>query len=244
MENYSNISGKVVIITGASSGIGEATARLLAFNGAKLVLAARREDKLAKLTEELTRNGAEVIYQVTDVSKRGDVERLAQKALSHFGKIDVLFNNAGIMPLSYVESLKVDEWDKMIDINLKGVLYGVASVLPHMLEAGDGQIITTGSVASYNSEPTGVIYSTTKFGVRALHEGLRKELNGRVRLTLVAPGMTETELGNDITVTEVSDSLKEWRKNHINAEDVAESVAFAIAQPKHVSLPVVVVSTR
>lgn len=244
MEKFDRIADKVVVITGASSGIGEATARLLAYNGAKLILGARREDRLKQLADELTNNGGEVIYKATDVADRAQVSDLVNLAISTYGKVDVLFNNAGIMPLSYVESLHVEEWEKMIDINLKGVLYGVAAVLPTMLEKNEGQIITTGSVASYNSEPTGVIYSTTKFGVRALHEGLRKEMRGRVRLTLIAPGMTDTELGNDITEIASKESLMKNRKNSIKSEDVARSVAFAISQPEHVDTPVITVTQR
>ncbi|MGF2052389.1 MULTISPECIES: SDR family oxidoreductase [Enterococcus] len=239
-----NIKGKVVIITGASSGIGKETALLLAKEGAKLVLGARRAERLQELVKIIVDSGGEAIYQVTDVAKKQEVHQLVDKAIEQYGRVDVLFNNAGVMPLSYVESLKVDEWEKMIDINLKGVLYGIAAVMPYMLKQGDGHIITNGSVASYNSEPTGVVYSATKFGVRALHEGMRKELNGRVRLSLIAPGMTETELGSDITEEQSRNSLKLGRVGAISPKDIAEGVAFAISRPKNVTIPLIQVSTR
>lgn len=239
-----NIKDKVIVITGASSGIGQETALLLAKEGAKVILGARRADRLQEITNDIIAFGGQSAYMVTDVSKKKDVENLIEFAIKTYGKVDVLFNNAGIMPLSYVESLKVDEWENMIDVNLKGVLYGIAAVLPHMLANGEGQIITNGSVASYSSEPTGVVYSATKFGVRALHEGMRKELNGRIRLSLIAPGMTETELGNDITEEASKISLKASRANAIHPKDIAEGVAFAISRPNNVTIPLIQVTTR
>ncbi|AHI55742.1 SDR family oxidoreductase [Listeria ivanovii] len=240
----SNIKGKVIVITGASSGIGRATALLLSKKGAKIVLGARREDRLKTIVKTIVDNGGEAIYAVTDVTKKEEVDELVRVSLATFGQVDVMFNNAGIMPLSHVESFKTDEWDKMVDVNIKGVLHGLAAVMPIMLEAGDGQIITTGSVASYNAEPTGVIYAGTKFAIRAIHEGLRRELDGRIKLTLLAPGVTDTELGEDITEEDIINGLKEIRKLAISPESIAEAVLFAINQPSNIDTSTIVVRQR
>lgn len=238
------IEGKVIVITGASSGIGRATALLLAEQGAKVVLGARREKRLKEIIKIINNSGGEAIYCQTDVTKQEEVNSLVQLAMTTFGKVDVMFNNAGIMPLSYVESFKTEEWDRMVDVNIKGVLHGLAAVMPIMLAAGDGQIITTGSVASYNSEPTGVIYAGTKFAVRAIHEGLRRELDGRIRLTLLAPGVTDTELGQDITEKQSIEGLKEIRKLAISPESIAEAVLFAINQPSNIDTSTIVIRQR
>ena len=188
------INSKVVIITGASSGLGESTARRLADRGAKLVLAARREDRLKTLADELTAKGAEVLWQVTDVTDRKQVESLAASAKEKFGRIDVLINNAGLMPLAPLDALKVDEWEQMIDVNIKGVLYGIAAVLPIMREQHSGHVINLSSVAGHKVFPGGAVYCATKYAVRALSEGLRMEAGDEIRSTNISPGATSTRL--------------------------------------------------
>lgn len=196
----SNIQDKVVIITGASSGIGEATANELASKGAKLVLAARREDRLKKLHEEIEKNGGKAGYKVTDVASNEQMEELAQYALSEFGKIDVMVNNAGVMPLSLLIEKKVNEWNTMIDVNLKGVLYGIAAVLPSMRERKSGHIINVSSIAGHLVGPATAVYSATKFAVRALTEGLRQEeAANNIRTTIISPGSVASELPDTIS---------------------------------------------
>ena len=170
-----NIKEKVVVITGASSGLGEATARLLAAEGASVVLGARRAERLETLVDELTANGGKAMAVATDVTYREQVKTLVDTAVQKFGRIDVLLNNAGLMPLAPLERLKVDEWDRMIDVNIKGVLYGIAAALPHMMEQKSGHIINVSSVAGHKVLADGAVYSATKFAVRALSEGLRQE---------------------------------------------------------------------
>ncbi len=188
------INSKVVIIPGASSGLGEATARRLADRGAKLVLAARREDRLKALSEDLSAKGAEVIWQVTDVTDRKQVEALAASAKEAFGRIDVLVNNAGLMPLAPLDALKVDEWDQMVDVNIKGVMYGIAAVLPTMREQHSGHVINLSSVAGHKLFPGAAVYCATKFAVKALSEGLRMEAGDEIRSTNISPGAIDTEL--------------------------------------------------
>jgi NADP-dependent 3-hydroxy acid dehydrogenase YdfG len=229
-----NIQNKVVVITGASSGIGAAGARKLIQLGAKVVLAARREDQLKVLAEEL---GTNAIYVKTDVTKKADLANLIQQAITAFGKVDVLWNNAGIMPLSFFEEGKVEEWDSMIDINIKGVLYGIHAVLPHMLEKGKGHIITTSSTAGAKTNPGSGVYSGTKFAIGAIMETLRQEMSGKIKVTTIAPGAVATELGNTITsakVFELYGALVEMPK--LNAEAIADAVVYAISQPGNIAV--------
>jgi NADP-dependent 3-hydroxy acid dehydrogenase YdfG len=185
-----NIKDKVVVITGASSGMGAAAAAKLAELGAKVVIGARREQQLKKLVEEI---GDESRYLVTDVSKRTDVDNLIKFAIESFGRVDVLWNNAGIMPLSFFEEGQVNEWAAMININIKGVLYGINAILPHMLERGEGHIITTSSMGGLNTFPSGGVYSATKFAVRAIMETLRKKVGEKIKVTTIYPGIVTTE---------------------------------------------------
>ncbi|MDB5271974.1 MAG: family NAD(P)-dependent oxidoreductase [Chitinophagaceae bacterium] len=227
-----NIENKVVVITGASSGMGAATARKLVALGAKVVLAARREDQLKTMVAEL---GHHSMYVITDVSKRTDVENLIQQAIATFGQVDVLWNNAGIMPLSFFEEGKVDEWERMIDINIKGVLYGIHAVLPHMLARGKGHILSTSSVAGLKTLPSAGVYGGTKFAVRAIMETLHQEVCEKIRVTTVYPGAVATELGHDITspkVRAIYGQLENMPK--MEAEDIADAVIYAISQPDHV----------
>lgn len=242
----SDVKDKVVILTGASSGIGEATATHLADHGAKLVLAARRDERLKEIKKSIEKNGGEAAYKVTDVASREEMEQLGQFALSQYGKIDVMINNAGLMPLSFLEERKIDEWDTMIDVNIKGVLYGIASVLPHMRERNQGHIINVSSVAGHKVNPRSAVYSGTKYAVRAISEGLRQEeveAESNIRSTIISPGMVATELADHISDQNVKESLKESYRSGkaIQPEDIARSIRFAIEQPEEVSLNEIVV---
>jgi NADP-dependent 3-hydroxy acid dehydrogenase YdfG len=229
-----NIKDKVIVITGASSGIGAAAGRKLASLGAKVVLAARREDQLKTLVAEI---GENAIYVTTDVSKRTNLDNLIKQAISKFGHVDVLWNNAGIMPISFFEEGLVDEWDKMIDINIKGVLYGINAVLPHMLGRGQGHILATSSVGGIKTSPGIGVYSGTKFAVKAIMETLREEVAQTIKVTTVFPGATKSELGHDIT----SPKIKALYGNlagmpKMDEEAIADAVIYAISQPGNVTV--------
>ncbi|MBD3771238.1 MAG: SDR family oxidoreductase [Rhodobacterales bacterium] len=231
--------GKSVIITGASSGIGAATAKRLAEAGAQVMLAARREDRLKQLSDEIGPNAA---WRVTDVTSHNDMLSLAQAAIKHFGKVDVIVNNAGIMPLSPLANRRVDEWDRMIDVNIKGVLYGIDAVLPHMLERKDGHVINVSSVAGLMTNPTSAVYSGTKHAVKAISEGLRKETAGVIRVTTIYPGKVNTELGLSIKDPDVLAGIGD-RFNYTGLEggDIAEAIHFAIASPRNMVLNDIVI---
>jgi len=232
----SQISGKSIIITGASSGIGEATAKLLAEHGAKLMLAARRDDRLEKLVAEIESAGGTATYQTVDVTQRNQVEALAKSTLEQYGNIDVLINNAGIMPVSRLEQLKVDEWERTIDINIKGVLYGIAAVLPHMQKAQSGHIINIASVAGHKVYPGSVVYCSTKFAVRAISEGLRQEVGAHIRSTIISPGAVATELTNSISDPEAAKDISALYEMAIQPEAIAQAIRYAIEQPKEVDV--------
>ncbi|MEQ4530587.1 MAG: SDR family oxidoreductase [Mixta sp.] len=231
-------SNKVIVITGASSGLGEAAARMLASKGASVVLGARRVEKIAALAEEINAVGGCSIAVQTDVSDRTQVKHLVDSAVETFGKVDVLLNNAGVMPLSLVEELKIDEWDQMIDINLKGVLYGVAAVLPYMKAARSGHIINVASTAGHRVGPTTAIYSATKYAVRALSEGIRQEVTPHnIRTTIISPGASATGLMNGISGDELRRSIQESASSFaLPAEAFARMVLFAIEQPEDVDI--------
>jgi len=232
----SNIRDKVVIITGASSGIGEATAKELASKGAKLVLAARREDRLKKLQEEIQNSGGQAIYQVTDVTSHEQMEELAAVALKEFGKIDVLINNAGLMPNSFLFMKKIDDWNRMIDVNIKGVLYGIAAVLPSMRERKEGHIINLSSVAGHFVGAASAVYAGTKFAVRAISEGLRKEeAANNIRSTIISPGMVKSELTETIDPN-FKPMVDKMYEDAIEADSIARAIAFAIEQPADVAI--------
>lgn len=233
----SNIQDKVVIITGASSGIGEATARDLASKGAKLVLAARREEQLKKLQEEIQNSGGHAIYQVTDVTSYEQMEALAEFALKEFRKIDVLVNNAGLMPNSLLFMKKIDDWNRMIDVNIKGVLYGIAAVLPTMRERKEGHIINLSSVAGHFVGAGSAVYAGTKFAVRAISEGLRKEeAANNIRSTIISPGMVKSELPESITDTNFKSAVEKMYEDAIEADSIARAITFAIEQPSDVAI--------
>jgi NADP-dependent 3-hydroxy acid dehydrogenase YdfG len=234
--------GKVVLITGASSGIGEAIARRLGAAGAKLVLGARRTERLEAVARAIAAGGGEAVALAADVTRRKDVEALVSTALGRFGRLDVLVNNAGVMPLSPLRQLKVDEWDRMIDVNLRGVLHGLAASLPVFDRQGSGHVINITSVADRGVFPTSAVYCATKFAVRALSEGLRLESGPGLRVTLIAPGATESELADGISDPELRQAaITSFRKNLISADAIARAVAFAIAQPAEVDVNEIVV---
>lgn len=236
----SNIEGKVVAITGASSGIGESAARHLAKKGARVVLGARRTDKLEKIVEEIRAEGGTAEFRSLDVTSRQDVEDFVQYAQATFGQLDVVVNNAGLMPLSPLEALKVDEWDRMIDVNIKGVLYGIAAGLPIMKRQGHGQFVNISSIAAHYVLPTGAVYCATKYAVNALSEGLRME-NSDIRVSVVSPGVTESELAGTITHGETKAIIEEYRKTALPAQAIAEAIAYAIEQPENVDVNEIIV---
>lgn len=233
-----NIEGKVIVITGASSGLGEATARRLSAEGAKLVLGARRVERLHALAKELTNAGGEAIAVKTDVTSASDVKNLFDTAIYKFGRVDVLLNNAGIMPLAPFERLQVEDWDKMIDVNIKGVLYGIAAALPHMQKQMSGHIINVSSVYGHIVAPGAGVYCSTKAAVRALSEGFRQEVKPyNIRTTIISPGAVSTELLNSITQKDVADEVKKVVDEiAIPADSFARTISFAVSQPDDVDI--------
>jgi NADP-dependent 3-hydroxy acid dehydrogenase YdfG len=235
------IQNKVVIITGASSGLGEATAKRLAASGAKLMLAARREDRLKDLVAAIAKLGGTATYQVTDVTDRSQVEALAKETLSTYSQIDVLINNAGLMPLSPLDQVKVEEWDRMIDVNIKGVLYGIAAVLPIMRQQKSGHIINLSSVAGHKVFPGSAVYCATKYAVRAISEGLRLESNGEIRSTNISPGAVATELTTTITDKDTAAGINQLYAIAIDADAIARAIAYAIEQPGDVDVNEIII---
>lgn len=231
---------KIVLITGASSGIGEAIARTLARKGATVVLGARRVDRLEALAGEIEAEGGKVLYRKLDVTSADDVQAFADAAIEAFGRIDVIVNNAGIMPLSLMNSLKVDEWDRMVDVNIKGVLYGIAAVLPVMNRQGAGQIINVSSIGGLVVLPTAAVYCATKFAVKAISDGLRQE-NDKLRVTCVYPGVVESELANTITDPVAAEAVAAYRQIALKPEAIADAIAHVIGQPADVDTSEIVI---
>ena len=236
----SNIKGKVVAITGASSGIGEATARLLAERGAHVVVGARRTERLEKLVADIIARGGSARFRAVDVTSRKDTQAFVDFAKAEFGRIDVLVNNAGVMPLSNMAEVKVDEWDRMIDVNIRGVLHGIAAVLPDMKARGNGQIVNVASIGAHVVVPTGAVYCATKYAVWAISEGLRQE-NPDIRVTTISPGVVATELGDDISDATARDYVKELRKKALTPDAIARAIAYAVEQPDEVDVNEVIV---
>lgn len=235
------IEGKVVVITGASSGIGEATARLLAERGARVVLGARRADRLETLVSEIRGDGGEAEFGVVDVTDLGQVEGLVNLARERFGGLDVVVNNAGVMPLSPLEKLRMDDWNRMIDINIRGVLHGIAAGLPVMREQGHGQFVNLSSLGGHRVTPQAAVYSATKYAVMAISEGLRLEVGDNIRVTIISPGSTESELADSITDEAAKERMKSFRSVSIPASAIAAAIAFAIEQPREVTVNEVIV---
>jgi len=233
-----NIQGKVVVITGASSGLGEATACDLSAQGATVVLGARRADRIKSLADELTRRGGKALAVPTDVIHSQQVKKLVDGAVQAHGRIDVMINNAGLMPQSPLERLRIDEWDRMIDVNIKGVLYGIAAALPYMKQQKSGHIINVSSVAGHKVRAGGAVYAATKHAVLALSEGLRQEVKPyNIRTTVISPGAVATELPNSISEPDIAEGFQKFYEEFaIPSDSFARAVAFAISQPEDVDV--------
>jgi len=233
-----NIAGKVVVITGASSGLGEAATRLLSAQGATVVLAARRADRLQSLADELTGKGGKALAVTTDVTRRDQVKKLVDTAVQKFGRIDVMINNAGIMPRAPLERLTIDDWDRTIDVNIKGVLYGIAAALPHMKQQKSGHMIFVSSVAGHKVGPDFAVYAATKHAVRVLAEGFRQEVKPyNIRTTVISPGAVATELPGSVTEQDIAEKIRTYYEDiAIPAESFAEAVVFAMSQPDEVDV--------
>jgi NADP-dependent 3-hydroxy acid dehydrogenase YdfG len=232
------ISGKVIVITGASSGLGEATARHLSEQGAIIVLGARREARIQSLADELRGGGGQALALRTDVTDRMQLQRLVDSAVQEYGRIDVMINNAGLMPQSLLQRLQIEEWDRMIDVNLKGVLYGIAAALPYMQTQKSGHIINVSSVAGHKVGPGFAVYAATKHAVRALSEGLRQEVKPYdIRTTVISPGAVDTELPDSVTDAEAGARIRQfYASTAISASSFARAVAYAIEQPQEVDI--------
>ncbi|MEH6682618.1 MAG: SDR family oxidoreductase [Sediminicola sp.] len=237
-----NIKGKVIAITGASSGIGEAIAHHLSGLGAKVALGARRLDKLERIAKEISKNGGQAIYKKLDVTQPDGMKDFVEFTLAEFKTLDVFINNAGLMPLSMINAYKIGEWHKMIDVNIKGVLHGIAAALPFFEEKDNGQFINITSVGDRWVGPTSTVYSATKFAVRAISDGLRQEVSENIRVTIVAPGATESELAETISDPELKKmAVEQFRTNLLPALAIAKAVAYAVSQPKDVDVNELVV---
>lgn len=235
-----HVTKKVVLITGASSGIGEATARLLAESGAIVLLGARRVERLEHIVEDIAARDGIARARSLDVSSRDDVEAFAAYAIDQFGRIDVIVNNAGIMPLSPLAALKVDEWNEMIDVNIRGVLHGIAAVLPTMKSQGAGHVVNIASIGAHAVSPTAAVYCATKYAVWAISEGLRQE-HTDIRVTTICPGVTESELADSISDEIGRNQMKEFRKVSISPYAIARAIHFAVSQPSDVDTSEIIV---
>ena len=235
-----SIKGKTIIITGASSGIGEATAKKLSQEGANVVLSARREDRLNSLKDEIVKNGGMALVVPADVTNKEDFKKVVSSTLEEFGSIDGIINNAGLMPLSYVKNLHTDEWDKMIDVNIKGVTNGVSAVLPTMMEQKSGNIVNISSSAAHKYYPGGAVYCATKAAVKMFTEGLRAELAPHygINVTSIDPGFVSTELTDTITDDEIKKDMEPMFKEltPLQAEDIAEAIYYSLSQPKRANI--------
>lgn len=234
----SNIKDKVIVITGASSGMGKTTALLLAERGAKIVVGARRKEQLEDLVASITSNGGTASFQVTDVTKRSDVENLVNHAVNMYGKVDVILNNAGVMPTSLLDELRVEDWEKMIDVNIKGVLYGIAAALPIFRKQDTGHFINIASTAGHKTVATQSVYSGTKYAVRAISEGLRQEAGENIRVTIISPGMTRT-----FEPESIADPVMRARfeKVAMPPEAIARAIAYAIEQPSDIDVNEIII---
>jgi NADP-dependent 3-hydroxy acid dehydrogenase YdfG len=239
MNNHigNGIAGKVIVVTGASSGLGEATARHLSANGALLVLGARRLDRLQSIASDLRKAGGKVEVVATDVTRRADVQALVDQAIGAYGRVDVMINNAGLMAIAPLSESKVDEWERMIDINIKGVLYGIAAALPIFQKQNSGHFINISSVAGVKVfSPGGTVYSGTKFAVRAISEGLRHEVGAAIRTTIILPGAVDSELKFGSSHAASAEGVGQFYQQAISADSVARAIAYAIEQPADVDI--------
>jgi len=240
MESTHASRAKVIVLTGASSGIGEATARHLAQMDHQLVIGARRGERLAALQDELRAQGGHVDALSLDVTQLADVQHIAAFAQQRYGHIDVLINNAGVMPLSPLAALKIDEWNRMIDVNVRGVLHGIAAVLPVMQAQGHGHIINVASIGAHAVTPTAAVYCASKYAVRAISDGLRQETD-ILRVTVVSPGVVESELADTISDETARAQMREFRRIALPAQAVAQAIGYAIAQPENVDVSEIIV---
>ena len=234
-----NLENRTIIITGASSGIGEATAKKLSKHGANVVLMSRSTEKLNKLKESIEKAGGKALVTVGDVTKKGDFDEAVAHSVATFGKVDGLVNNAGLMPLSFVEKLKTDEWEQMVDVNIKGVLNGVSSVLPQLIENNGGDIINISSMAAHRYFPGGAVYCATKSAVKMFSEGLRQELAPKynINVTSIEPGAVDTNLTSTITDEDIKEKMSEMQKmTTLESEDIANAIYYALSQPKRVNI--------
>ena len=240
MTSMQERQSKVVLITGASSGIGEAAARLLAAQGHRVYVGARRTDRLETLGQEIRAQGGTAAFRALDVTSAEDMQAFVRGAEAAFGPVDVIVNNAGVMPLSPLSSLKVDEWDRMIDVNIRGVLHGIAAVLPGMERQGHGQVINVSSIGGLSVSPTAAVYCATIFAVRAISDGLRQETS-KIRVTVVCPGVVESELADTITDDTARVAMQSFRRIALHPDAIARAIAYAIEQPDDVDVSEVVV---
>src|SRR5690606_9297846 len=217
-------------------GIGEATARRLAADGHTVVLGARRESRLTELAADITADGGAAEVRRLDVTDRQGVIAFADETVERHGRIDVIVNNAGVMPLSRLEALKIDEWDRMIDVNVRGLLHGIAAALPHFRRQGSGHFVTVASTGAHEVVPTGAVYCATKFAARAITEGLRLELDPAIRVTTVSPGVVESELADSITDPGAREMMVTYRAHPLSADTIAGAIAYAVDQPAGVDV--------
>lgn len=240
MQSIASDTAKVIVLTGASSGIGEATARHLARQGHHLYIGARRLDRLTALQDELCAEGCHVEAVQLDVTRQEDLQTIVARAHAEHGRVDVLINNAGVMPLSPLAALKIDEWNRTLDVNVRGVLHGIAAVLPIMQAQGHGHIVNIASVGAHQVWPSSAVYCASKFAVRAISDGLRQETDA-IRVTLVSPGVVESELADHITDPGAREAMRDFRRIALPPQAVAQAIAYAIAQPDDVDVSELIV---
>lgn len=234
-------TSKIVLVTGASSGIGEATALRLASEGHHVALGARRTDRLQAVVDKIRADGGAASAHRLDVTDRDDVRAVADRVVAEHGRIDVIVNNAGVMPLSRLDALLVDEWDQMIDVNVRGLLHGIAAVLPHFRRQGGGHVVTVASIAAHEVVQTSAVYSATKFAAWAIAEGLRLESDPSIRATTITPGVVESELAEHISDPATQDFVRVYRRNAIPADAIARAISFALDQPADVDVNEIIV---
>lgn len=232
---------KIILVTGASSGIGQATARYLAARGHHVVLGARRTDRLVDLVEEIRAAGGTADQRPLDVTSAPDVQAFVDAAVEQHGRVDVIINNAGVMPLSRLEERKLDEWDRMIDVNVRGLLHGIAAALPQMQRQGSGHFVTTASIGAHAVSPTAAVYCGTKYAAWAITEGLRQEVGDQIRVTTISPGVVETELAEGISDPTAREVMRTYRAVSIPADAIARAIGFAIEQPDGVDVNEIIV---